>query len=279
MRTFLFSNKESSYEKDKHAPPIKKAFKWRRPKTNSHQLETFLPLVEKDLFAVTLKKNVKGNLSEDERGELNGWRKNNFFNKDSDLVMRIQDKGNRFIVVDKETDRNKAQEQIDRSSFITLDHDPTSNHIKIVPSEWANKWFRKGKIGKYWRNYIINEDAQSGKYPTLYKTHKQGNPIRLLTTGCNTAIENLSRLIENTYALLTENIRYRDTSHLLDIIDTINEKGMLDEIILASFDTVNMFPSIDNVKGMDAVRLALNTRDSNKPSTECVLEGLEICLY
>ena len=80
---------------------------------------------------------------------------------------------------------------------------------------------------------------------------------------------------------LTENMRYkiRDTSHLLDIIDTINEKGIPDEIILVSFDIVNMFPSIHNVKGMDAVRLALNTRDSNKPSTECVLEGLEICLY
>ena len=31
--------------------------------------------------------------------------------------MRLQGKGNRFVVADKETDRNKAQEQIDRSSF------------------------------------------------------------------------------------------------------------------------------------------------------------------
>ena len=44
------------------------------------------------------------------------------------------------------------------------------------------------------------------------------------------------------------------------------------------FDIVNMFPSIVNVKGIDAVRLALNTRDSKKPSTECVLEGLQIYL-
>ena len=68
MRTrFLFSNKESSYEKDKHAPPIKKASKWRPSKTNSHQLETFLSLVEKDLFEEILKKNVKDNLLRDER--------------------------------------------------------------------------------------------------------------------------------------------------------------------------------------------------------------------
>ena len=73
--------------------------------------------------------------------------------------------------------------------------------------------------------------------------------------------------------------KIRDTSRLLDINDTINETRIPDETILVSFDIVNMFPSINNVKGLDAVRLALYTRDSNKPSTECVLEGLEICLY
>ena len=46
-----------------------------------------------------------------------------------------------------------------------------------------------------------------------------------------------------------------------------------------SFDTVNFFPGIDNVKGMEVVRLVLNTRNSRKPSTECVLERLQICLY
>ena len=39
---FLFLNKESLSGKKKHALPIKKASKWRPPKTNSHQLETFL---------------------------------------------------------------------------------------------------------------------------------------------------------------------------------------------------------------------------------------------
>ena len=58
--------------------------------------------------------------------------------------------------------------------------------------------------------------------------------------------------------------RVRETSHLLDIIDTINEKGLLYQIILNHFN-------IDNAKVMEAVRLALNTRDSNKPSTEWVL--------
>ena len=84
--------------------PIKKASKWRPSKTNNHQLETFLSLVERDLFEETLKKTVKDNLLKDERLALNESRKNNLFNKNSHLVMRLQDRGNRFVVVDKETD-------------------------------------------------------------------------------------------------------------------------------------------------------------------------------
>ena len=44
------------------------------------------------------------------------------------------------------------------------------------------------------------------KQYTIYKTHKRNNPVRLLTTGCNKAIENLSRFIEVVCAPLTNNI-------------------------------------------------------------------------
>ena len=53
-------------------------------------------------------KNVKGNFSKDERGALKEWRRNNLFNKNSNLVMRLQDEGNRFVVVDKKTDQMKT---------------------------------------------------------------------------------------------------------------------------------------------------------------------------
>ena len=39
---------------------------------------------------------------------LKDWRKNVLFNKGSDKVMRLQDKGNRFIIVDKQTHYEKA---------------------------------------------------------------------------------------------------------------------------------------------------------------------------
>ena len=40
-----------------------------------------------------------------------------------------------------------------------------------------------------------------------------------------------------------------------------------------------MFPNIDSIKVIEAVKLALQNRPSQKRSTECITEGLEICLY
>ena len=83
--------------------------------------------------------------------------------------------------------------------------------------EWATKWISKNEISKEWAKYIVSENAVPGKYGTLHKTHKPNDPVLLLTTGCNTAIENLSHFIEVVCAPLTNNIetRIRDTSHLL----------------------------------------------------------------
>ena len=46
--------------------------------------------------------------------------------------MRLQDNGNRFVIVEKDTDRLKAQQQITRSTFNKLDYDPTYTHIQKV---------------------------------------------------------------------------------------------------------------------------------------------------
>ena len=196
------------------------------PKSNSNEIETFISLVEKNLFQDTSRKRIPSNLWEDEKKELKDWGKMYYY-KGSDKVMRLQD-GKRFINVDKQTDREKANEQIQRSSFLKTDYYPSTMHINKV-NPWATKWISRNEISKEWAKYIVNEDTVTGKNSALYKTHKPNNPVRLSTTGCNTAIENLSRFIEGVCAPLTNNIetRIRDTSHLLDIIENIRELSSL----------------------------------------------------
>ena len=66
---------------------------------------------------------------------------------------------------------------------------------------------------------------------------------------------------------------------MLQIIDNINANELPNNTILVSSDIAKMFPNIGNIKGIEAVKLALQNRPSQQPSTECIIEGLEICLY
>ena len=59
--------------------------------------------------------------------------------------MRLKDKGNRFIIVIQQTDREKANRQIKRSSFLKIEYDPTTLHINKV-KEWATKWISRNGI-------------------------------------------------------------------------------------------------------------------------------------
>ena len=63
------------------------------------------------------------------------------------------------------------------------------------------------------------------------------------------------------------------------MIDTINQNTIPERTLLVSFDIVNMYPSIDNKKGIEAVKSVLDMRPVKKPSTQCIIEALSICLH
>ena len=89
--------------------------------------------------------------------------------------------------------------------------------------------FGKKEISKEWKDYIVHYDVQPGKN-FIHKIHKPEIPIRLLTTGCNIAIENLSKFIESICTPLTLNLPniIKDASHLLDLIDDIIKTSLPD---------------------------------------------------
>ena len=145
MRNNNGVNNPPKKKSDWSAP--KKKSDWSAPKTNSPELETFLSSVNRDLFCNTKPNDVKDNLSKEERSALKNWSKYVLFNKESELVVRLQDKGNRFVIVDKETGKIKAQQQKAKSSFQELDYDPAKEHIQKV-GQWSQKWFRRKKFRK-----------------------------------------------------------------------------------------------------------------------------------
>ena len=97
----------------------------------------------------------------------------------------------------------------------------------------------------------------------IVRTHKVGNPVRIITSGCGTAIENLSIFVEKCLysEVLKIESRVKDTSEMLTIIDNLNKSNTLtSDCRLVSFDIINMFPSIDNISGLKAVKSILDAR-------------------
>ena len=138
----------------------------------------------------------------------------------------------------------------------------------------------KGVIDNNWTRFITPTNSTPVKMYGPVRTHKVNNPVRVIISVCNTAIENLSIYIEHVLFQLSESIpsRIRDSNNLLDIIDNINRMFLLANAILVSFDIVNMFPNIDNKSGLDHVKSVLLKRSTNTHPVECILEGLKLCL-
>ena len=66
---------------------------------------------------------------------------------------------------------------------------------------------------------------------------------------------------------------------MLNFTDFLNERNVLTEdCIFVSFDTMKMFPSLNNQSGLRAVENTLEVRQQQFQPTNCITEALKLCL-
>ena len=119
-------------------------------------------------------------------------------------------------------------------------------------NNWIEKWHSKNILANKWKSFITPFISNAGKLYGNVKTHKENNPVRVITSGCNTAVENLSIFVENVLFELASELpsQIKDTCHMLEIIDDMNSSNLVSSAIPVCFDVVNMFPSIDDNMGL-----------------------------
>ena len=79
-----------------------------------------------------------------------------------DKVIRVQDKGSRFVVLSNNDYESKVQHQIDRSSFTETDIDYSKNFEENVNS-WISKWILRGVIDNNRKRFITPTNSTPGK--------------------------------------------------------------------------------------------------------------------
>ena len=66
---------------------------------------------------------------------------------------------------------------------------------------------------------------------------------------------------------------------MLTIIGNLNKRNTLTfHCRLVSFDIINMFPSINNISGLKAVKSILDARQDQFLPTACIIEAIKLCL-
>ena len=122
-------------------------------------------------------------------------------------------------------------------------------------------------VDNSWKSFISCHSPSAGKMYGLVKIHKVINPVRILTSGCNTVVQNLSTFVENVLYKKVEKIssRIRGTSLMLDITtDNLNDSDLSENSVLVIFDIAKMFPSINNESRIKTVNV-LSDGESKYP--------------
>ena len=193
----------------------------------------------------------------------------------------MQDKGSRFVILDRYDYIDKVERNLNDGSFDILGSDPSLSYYHIV-KDWEDKWVEKGEITQSLVDCIINVNARPGNNYGLIKTHKSNNPIRLIASGNGTAVQNLSLFTEyflHPYVKKEPQIPINTTA-LLNKVTEINNKfsPFPAGTLLLSWAVISMYPSVNNEVGSAACKEALDRRERTSPSTECLLEAIKITL-
>ena len=87
-----------------------------------------------------------------------------FLYKHSDNVIRIQDKGFRFVILEKQDYVDKMLGQLNNTlHYNQLSQDPTIVYLERVKA-WSQKWQGKGQITSEIANWVVNVNPKPSRF-------------------------------------------------------------------------------------------------------------------
>ena len=168
----------------------------------------------------------------------------------------MQDKSKQLVVIDTEEYEfiMKSILQLimksilqDRSQYCQVEID-LSQEFKSKVIDWADQYLSKGNIDDVTYKFITRIDPKPGNAYGLIKCHKEGRPLLIVASRCNTAVENLSHWVRDQIKPLADTCKYRlqNTNDVIFWINNLNEKyaPFSQNTVLVSFDVASMYHNI-----------------------------------
>ena len=230
----------------------------RYPPPSNNDVELKLKKLKDEVVKTYINhKVVKSNVSDNERHFLRELKKNN------EVVVKQSDKGKGFVILDRNTYLEKAQDILgDPSCYEKLDKNP----VPKVEAQ-TKRTFKSVSKDKLPEKTIAELTPSHSRTPVFYglpKDHKPSIPLRPVISGYDGPTEKTSCLLER---ILKQLLKFVPT-HLWNTQDFLNkirsdsdsdsdadsdQNKITEGTIFFSMDAVNLYGSIPVTEAIDAV--------------------------
>ena len=249
---------------------------WTPPKGRDPWLDLYLEEVTREIIRGT-KTSGRENLTKAEHEALHD------LIRDDSIVIRPADKGSGIVIFDTKDYLSRLEEEMkDGHTYQATKSDQTSK-IQREVKNLITSLHKRGLIGKHQEKYMIMQQPKPGQLQGNPKLHKKDVPLRVIVNGRGHATEKVAQIAEEHLQSHVEGQAsyIRDTADFLDkllkVPQPIKVSGQAD-LLLFCMDVKKLYPSIPRKEGIEACKVALNSRDNPTIPTADVIKMIEIVL-
>ena len=198
---------------------------------------------------------------------------------DKNIIITQADKGGGIVIMDIKKYTKKMEEMLsDQEVYKKM----PAGHGKIQSKDFnkeARKILRKSERGKK-LNYLIEEAPVLPKMRGLPKIHKDGMPMRPITSGIGSAPHKIAKILAKPLTKTLGTISDTHMKNTSDMMTRINEIRIFHDLKLASFDVKSLFTNVPVNDALDAIeKVVKSIADEDLPlPKEDYLKLVELCM-
>ena len=198
--------------------------------------------------------------------------------KDTNIVITQADKGGGIVILDKTEYNQKMQDLLESENTYEGKPDGFAKKSSMSFNKNARRLLKKSDKGKMLL-HLLEEAPTAPKMRGVPKIHKDGRPMRPITSGVGSAPHRLAKILAKPLTKTMGSIsdsHLRNSSDMMSRLENINFNGKR----LASLDVKALFTNVSVEGAMRAIHTAVGSTDDRQlplPRRD-YLDLVELCL-
>ncbi|CAJ0921621.1 unnamed protein product [Ranitomeya imitator] len=288
LERFFRSIKLKEWFQDKNILNIEENSEFNSKSMGLRKHSEFTPMVNSAVINA-FEKAVRGEIEELRNGAISKFKHPNITVEESralkelvhdgDIIIKPADKGGAVVIMDRQKYIAEIESQLrDDKVYHKLECDPKFNIMTEI-KKCLEEAVKNNVIDQELMNYLYIEFSRTPVIYTTPKIHKtlMDPPGRPIVSGVDSVFSRMGTFLDKILNPIAKKSKsyIQDTTDFLKKLEDVKLEG---EVILASYDVVSLYTSIEHQTGLKAIGKKLDTIEVSMEGKEFVLKLLEIIL-